>query len=115
MKNKKMWIFIGIIILILICNHIFGWSSYLGNTKNLKFLEQMVKDNLILAILIYTVLTIISCVVLALPGVTFAIIAGLVLGRCLEQSAVLLLPHLERWWHLLWEDFFYRTVSDRWQ
>ena len=83
MKNKKMWIFIGIIVVILVLNHIFGWSAYLGNTENLKFLENMVLDNLLLAVLIYTVLTIVSCVVLALPGVTFAIIAGLVFGPVL--------------------------------
>ena len=83
MKNKKMWIFIGIIVVILVLNHIFGWSAYLGNTENLKFLENMVQDNLLLAVLIYTVLTIVSCVVLALPGVTFAIIAGLVFGPVL--------------------------------
>ena len=83
MKNKKLWIFIGIIVLILILNHIFGWSSYLGNTENLKFLENMVQENLVLAIGIYTILTIISCVVLALPGVTFAIVAGLVFGPVL--------------------------------
>ena len=83
MKNKKLWIFIGIIVLILVLNHIFGWSAYLGNTENLKFLENMVQDNLLLAVLIYTVLTIVSCVVLALPGVTFAIIAGLVFGPVL--------------------------------
>lgn len=83
MKNKKMWIFIGIIVLILVLNHIFGWSAYLGNTENLKFLENMVQDNFLLAVLIYTVLTIVSCVILALPGVTFAIIAGLVFGPVL--------------------------------
>ena len=83
MKNKKMWIFIGIIVVILVLNRIFGWSAYLGNTENLKFLENMVQDNLLLAVLIYTVLTIVSCVVLALPGVTFAIIAGLVFGPVL--------------------------------
>ena len=42
----------------------------------------MVQDNLLLAMSIYTVLTIVSCVVLA-PGVTFAIIAGLVFGPVL--------------------------------
>ena len=83
MKNKKMWIFIGIIVVILVLNHIFGWSAYLGNTENLKFLENMVQDNLLLAVLIYTVLTIVSCVVLALPGVTFAIVAGLIFGPVL--------------------------------
>ena len=83
MKNKKMWIFIGIIVVILVLNHIFGWSTYLGNTENLKFLENMVQDNHLLAVLIYTELTIVSCVVLALPGVKFAIIAGLVFGPVL--------------------------------
>lgn len=83
MKNKKLWVFIGIIVLILIGNRIFGWSSYLGNADNLKFLEKLVKENMALAIAVYMVLTIVSCVVLALPGVTFAIIAGLVFGPVL--------------------------------
>ena len=78
-----MWIFIGIIVVILVLNHIFGWSAYLGNTENLKFLENMVQESLLLAVLIYTVLTIVRCVVLALPGVTFAVIAGLVFGPVL--------------------------------
>lgn len=97
MKNKKMWIFIGIIVVILVLNHIFGWSAYLGNTENLKFLENMVQDNLLLAVLIYTVLTIVSCVVLALPGVTFAIIAGLVFGPVLGTICCSVRQRLEQW------------------
>lgn len=80
MKNKKLWIFIGIVILILILNHIFGWSSYIGDMDNLRNLETVVQDNLALAILIYSGFTIVGCVVLALPGVTFAIAAGLLFG-----------------------------------
>lgn len=83
MKNKKLWIFIGIVALILVLNHIFGWSEWLGDSRNLEFLRTMVDDNLPLAMLIYTVLTIISCVVLALPGITFAVIAGVVFGPVL--------------------------------
>lgn len=83
MKNKKLWIFIGIVVVILILNYIFGWSSYLSDMDNLKFLEEMVEDNLILAVGIYTALTIVGCVVLALPGVTFAIVAGLLFGPVL--------------------------------
>lgn len=83
MKNKKLWIFIGIIAVILVLNHIFGWSSYVGDVDNLKFLEDMVQENLALAICIYMVLTVIGCVVLALPGVTFAIAAGLLFGPAL--------------------------------
>lgn len=83
MKNKKLWIFLGIIVLILLLNHIFGWSSYIGNTGNLRFLEDMVQKNLILAAIIYVVVTVVSCVCLALPGVTFAILAGLIFGPVL--------------------------------
>lgn len=82
-KNKKVWIFAGIIILVVILNHIFGWSSYIGDTKNLEFMKQMVEDNLPLAMLVYIVLTVVGCVVLALPGVTFAILAGLLFGPVL--------------------------------
>lgn len=65
---------------ILILNHILGWSSFIGDLDNLKFLEEILADNLILAMLIYIGLTIVGCVVLALPGVTFAIVAGLLFG-----------------------------------
>lgn len=80
LKNRKLWIFLGIIIAVLVLNHIFGWSSYISDMDNLTFLNQMVQYNLFFAILIYTVITIVACVVLALPGVTFAILAGLLFG-----------------------------------
>ncbi len=83
MKNKKLWIFLGLIALILILNHIFGWSSYISNLDNLRFLEDVLEDNLILAMFIYTGITVVGCVVLALPGVTFAIVAGLLFGPVL--------------------------------
>lgn len=83
MKNKKMWAFVGIVVLILVLNHIFGWSEYLSDKENLAFLKNMVEENLFLASVIYTILTIIGCVVLALPGVTFAIVAGLIFGPVL--------------------------------
>lgn len=83
MKNKKLWIFVGIILVIAVLNHIFGWSSYIGDMDNLSFLTTLVEDNLPVAIVLYIVFTIIGCVVLALPGVTFAILAGLLFGSVL--------------------------------
>ena len=80
MKNKKLWIFVGIILLIMILNRIFGWSSYISTAQNLEFMKRIVQNNLPLAILLYMVLTVVGCVVLALPGVTFAILAGLLFG-----------------------------------
>ena len=49
MKNKKMWAFVGIVVLILVLNHIFGWSEYLSDKENLVFLKNMVEENLFLA------------------------------------------------------------------
>lgn len=83
MKNKKLWIFIGIVVLIVILNHIFGWSSYLGDADNLTFLSSLIEDNLAAAIAVYLAVTVIGSVVLALPGVTFAILAGLLFGPLL--------------------------------
>lgn len=79
-KNSKLIIFIIIIAVILVLNHRFGWSAYLSNSENLKFLSAMIHEHFILAALIYIGLTIIACVVLALPGVTFAILAGAIFG-----------------------------------
>lgn len=83
MKNKKLWIFIGMIVLIAVLNQIFGWSSYIGDINNLSFLKRIVEENLAIAVLLYIVFTIVGCVVLALPGVTFAILAGLLFGSVL--------------------------------
>ena len=82
-KNKKLWIFAGLILLVLILDHVFRWSDYLGDTDNLAFLKNMIRDNLAGAIAIYMAVTVIGSVVLALPGVTFAILAGLLFGPVL--------------------------------
>lgn len=83
MKNKKLWIFIGLALLIMILNHIFGWSGYLGDADNLAFFNSLIRDNLAAAIAVYLAVTVIGSVVLALPGVTFAILAGLLFGPLL--------------------------------
>ena len=103
MKNKKIWIFIGIIVLIVILNQIFGWSSYIGDIDNLSFLKAMVKKNLAVAVLLYIVFTVVGCVVLALPGVTFAILAGLLFGSvlgticCSVATTVIKNKYLKKW------------------
>lgn len=79
-KNKKLIIFCLIIIGIFVLNQKFGWSDYLSNSENLRFLSDMISGHFALAALIYIGLTIIACVVLALPGVTFAILAAVLFG-----------------------------------
>ena len=48
--------------------------------ENIDMLKNMVKENFLLASLIYIGSTVIASVLLAVPGVTFAIIAGLLFG-----------------------------------
>ena len=79
-KNIKLIVFCLIIVVILVLNHIYGWSEYLSDSDNLKFLSDMIREHFILAALIYVGLTVVACVVLALPGVTFAILAGVIFG-----------------------------------
>lgn len=86
-KNKKIWVFAALITIILVLNQIFGWSDYLGDVKNLEFLKQMVKEHKMQAVAVYMVITVISCVALALPGVTFAILAGILFGPVLGTVA----------------------------
>lgn len=84
MKKQSKWIKISIFVCLVIgivgLDRYFGWSSYLGKTDNLMFLKQTVEDNLLFALLLYIGITIVGCVVLALPGITFAVIAGMLFG-----------------------------------
>ena len=80
MKKIKLIVFILLLAVILILDHRFGWSGYLGNLDNLGFLKEMVQQNLWQAMLIYLVVTVVGCVVLALPGATFALFAGILFG-----------------------------------
>lgn len=91
-KNNiiKISIFIFIVISAILLNNHYGWSSYIRDTKNLEFVKEMMKDNLLLAISIYVILTIIGCVVLAVPGVTFAVFAGILFGPILGTFACLI-------------------------
>lgn len=83
MKHKKLLLFIGIILAVLICNHIFGWSAWFGDRENLVFLSRMKQEHMGAAVLVYMVVTVIGCVVLTLPGITFAVLAGLIFGPVL--------------------------------
>ena len=82
MKNniRKLIIFIVVIVTIIILNNKYGWTTYLSDIKNLDFLKKMIKDNLFLALCIYTLFTIVGCVLLAIPGITFALFAGILFG-----------------------------------
>lgn len=89
-KNIKIVVFVLIVLAVLIGNHHFGWSAYLSDADHLSFLMEMVETHKMLAFWIYVGVTIIGCVVLALPGVTFAIVAGMMFGPWIGTLACLI-------------------------
>lgn len=77
---KKPLVFLLLILLILLMNSYFGWSAWLSDPENLGFLRTLIRENLAAAFLLYCLITIAACVVLALPGITFALLAGVLFG-----------------------------------
>lgn len=80
MKHKRVWIFLGLGVLVLLLNAHFGWSELLTDPTRLPTLREALEEHFFLAMLLYMALTAVGCVLLALPGVTFAIAAGALFG-----------------------------------
>jgi uncharacterized membrane protein YdjX (TVP38/TMEM64 family) len=78
--TKKIIIFIALIAVIWLLNRHFGWSKSFSGSDWLGQMHAMVQTNFAKAVIIYIAFTVVACVLLALPGVTFAIIAGAVFG-----------------------------------
>lgn len=105
-KYIKIIAFAVIIVLVVVLNHHFGWSEYLSDGDNLMFLKKTVEENFLLALCIYIVLTIIGCVVLALPGITFAVAAGILFGPFMGIFACLIATTLGAMFAFLVGRFF---------
>lgn len=80
MRNAKLWIFIAAVAVLVVLNHFFGWSQMITDGRLMDWLASLVGERPVLAAVLYVVISFVGCVVLALPGVAFAIFAGLVFG-----------------------------------
>ena len=88
-KTIKPLIFFLVILLIVALDRIFGFSKLLSG-DSLTMLHNMVENHIISAALLYVLITIAGCVLLALPGVTFAVLAGVLFGPWLGTALCLL-------------------------
>lgn len=86
-KNRTNWkklvkpgIFVVAILLVFLLNKRLGWSDYITDPRWYQRLQGTMQDNYLKVVVIYMVVMVVGCVVLALPGVTFAIIAGTLFG-----------------------------------
>ena len=80
MKYAKVWIFAAVVVAICIANHFIGWSDWIANGELQRMLEGMIGENYVLACVVYVILSIVGSVVLALPGILFALAAGAIFG-----------------------------------
>ena len=80
MKNAKVWLFVAIVVAVVIANHFFGWSDWIASGQLQRTLDAMIGENYVLACVVYVALSIVGSVVLALPGVLFALAAGAIFG-----------------------------------
>ena len=84
MKKKKLIIFIFLVALVIILNRTFNFFSYLSLDKaGLQRLKNLAVENYMLVALLYLVFSIIGYSLLALPGITFAIAAGIIFNPLL--------------------------------
>ncbi|OLS02764.1 TVP38/TMEM64 family protein [Tissierella creatinophila] len=89
-EHRKSLYFISILLLGLFLSRKFELRSYLTDINSLKEIKTMIDNNYIVSILLYLIFTIIGSSVLALPGITFAIIAGGLFGPWLGSFYCLL-------------------------
>lgn len=82
-KWKKPLLFLLLILAVLWLNSRFGWSRWLSDSENFGFLRELIRENMAAAFFLYCLITVVACVVLALPGITFAILAGVLFGPVL--------------------------------
>lgn len=88
-KYIKPLFFLLVLALLWILDRIFGWSDLISG-ESLSFLQGIISENLAATAVLYVLLTIVGCVLLALPGVTFAVLAGLLFGPWLGSVLCLL-------------------------
>ncbi len=81
--KRKIYVFaVGVVLLFLVGKYS-GWSGQLLNGEFTQTLQRITEENLPTAIFIYLAVTVIGSVAFALPGISFAILAGLLFGPVL--------------------------------
>ena len=83
MKKYKPIFFIVFTALVVYLSYHFQLHVYFSDMQKLAFLQNMVQENIWLAMLVYCVITIFAGVFLALPGVLYAVLAGMLFGPVL--------------------------------
>ena len=80
MKTAKIWVFVGVLVLLAVVARVLGWDQALLSGEALDTLKDLVHMHPVAIGAAYVVLSTVACVALALPGVLFALVAGVLFG-----------------------------------
>jgi uncharacterized membrane protein YdjX (TVP38/TMEM64 family) len=106
----KIIVFLVLIAAVIWANHRFGLASKISSGEFTSYMKNMIKEHLILSVLIYIGITIVGCVLLALPGATFAILSGLLFGPITGSLACLIATTLGAMFAFLVGRFFLKDA-----
>lgn len=79
-KYWKVFVFACVFIALYFLNRHYGFLNAYISKEGMKNFRTLVNQNYWQSVLIYLLITVVGCVAFALPGVTFAILAGLLFG-----------------------------------
>lgn len=80
MRNAKLWAFVGVAIALFALNMAFGWSDALSGADAMATMRALLEENVLVAGLVYMLVSTVACVVLMMPGFVFALVAGALFG-----------------------------------
>ena len=109
-KSAKPWIFAGIVIALVVANYFFDWSGWVARGELQSMLVAMLDENFPLACAMYFVLSAVGCVVLALPGILFAVVAGVIFGPWLGTLLCWLSMSIGAWASFLVGRYFLKDA-----
>lgn len=78
-KNKKIIIFMFLIILSITANYKYDFAKYIS-TENLNVFKKVINDNILFSGFVYILISTALSVILFLPGISFAVVAAYLFG-----------------------------------
>ncbi|MGI6755586.1 MAG: TVP38/TMEM64 family protein [Atopobiaceae bacterium] len=79
-KHYKVILFVVLVVVLGVASHVFGWTAAFEGASGVGALRELAAENLFQAGFFYILLSVVGSVVLALPGVLFAVLAGSIFG-----------------------------------
>ena len=80
MKTAKIWLVGGVLVTLAVAVRLLGWDQALRSGEVLDALSAFVAERPAVAAGGYVAVSVVACVALALPGIVFALVAGVAFG-----------------------------------